>query len=452
MLAMSKFALIILLLMSSWCEASFDPYSNDTLDKLSKSFAKIIYQSPQVVHETIANEYINELGHKLARQARVKHINFFIVKSPEINAFAGPGGYIGINTALILNTETESELASVMAHEIAHVRMHHLYRFMQHEKNMQIPLVAATLASAALGLANPALGSSAMLATMSGFTQDGINFTRANEKEADRIGINILKNSGFDPKGMLSFFKKMHIQSRYSYTLSNIPAILKTHPVDEARMAEILDRLPINAMHKPTKEFNYALFKAYIKAKSTNNQMDLIRYFTKLCPHESIQEACSYGEALTYQHDNQYEKSTIILNTLAKAHPHNRFIAIAYTSLPKQSENILTPILAKHPNDPALILRLADDLLSHQKLSEANLLLQKSFRIHPKHAQICDLLARTDAMLNKPAYAYFIKSQCDLIQGDKKTALISLKQAKRLSLKDEYLKARIDAKIEEIKS
>src|SRR3990167_350721 len=99
---------------------------------------------------------------------------FFLVKSNEINAFAGPGGHIGINTALILATENESELAAVMAHELAHVRLHHLYRLIQHEKQMRVPLLASLLAAAALSMINPTLGSGAMMASLTGFAQNNI--------------------------------------------------------------------------------------------------------------------------------------------------------------------------------------------------------------------------------------------------------------------------------------
>ena len=156
---------------------------------------------------------------------------FFIVKSNEINAFAGPCGYIGVNSQLILATANESELAAVMAHELAHVRQHHLYRMIEHQKQMRIPMLASMLASIALGVLNPTAGTGAMMAALSGFAQDSINYVRSNEKEADRIGIDMLIKSGQDPRGMASFFKKMQENARYYYT-DNIPAILRSHPLD----------------------------------------------------------------------------------------------------------------------------------------------------------------------------------------------------------------------------
>src|SRR3990167_3802865 len=140
---------------------------------------------------------------------------FFLVKSNEINAFAGPGGYIGINSALILASENESEMAAVMAHEMAHVRQHHLYRMLEHQKQMRVPMLASLLASMALGVVNPTLATGALMGSMTGFAQDNINFVRSNEKEADSIGIDMLIKSGLDPRGMAGFFKKMQENMRY---------------------------------------------------------------------------------------------------------------------------------------------------------------------------------------------------------------------------------------------
>ncbi len=187
---------------------AFSAYSNRELEQLEKQFVEQINQSDSVIRIPLANEYINHLGKTLALHGELKAPYFFLVKSNEINAFAGPGGYIGINSALILASANESELAAVMAHEMAHVRLHHLYQMIEHQKQMRIPMLASMLASIALGVINPTLGSGALMATLTGFSQDNINFVRSNEKQADSIGIDMLIKSGLDPHGMASFLEK----------------------------------------------------------------------------------------------------------------------------------------------------------------------------------------------------------------------------------------------------
>lgn len=181
-----------------------------------------------------------------------------------------------------------------MAHEIAHVRLHHLYQRIQHEKQMRIPMLASMLASIALGVINPTLGSGAMMASLSGFAQDNINFTRANEKEADRIGIDMLIKAGFDPRGMAGFFKKMQESSRYYYT-SNIPAILRTHPLDDDRIAEAENRSQRLAPKNHSDALDYRLFKELIRVSVARNSKQLLDYYQVECPKKIVIQLANTG-------------------------------------------------------------------------------------------------------------------------------------------------------------
>src|SRR3990167_10285339 len=222
---------------------AYDPYSTPELDAIKKEYLEEINRSPQVIRNPIAVEKINAIGKKLAQAGEVPFASFFIVNSDEMNAFAGPGGYIGIHSSLIAATDNEDELAAVMAHELAHVKLHHLYDMIEHEKLMKIPTAASMLAAIALGMLNPALGTGAMAATLAGGAQQSINYTRYHERQADRIGMQMLQKAGYNPIAMANFFQKLQNQSRY-YARDNIPAILLTHPLDQERIAEVENRLP----------------------------------------------------------------------------------------------------------------------------------------------------------------------------------------------------------------
>ena len=253
----------------SW---GYEPFTTRELDEIEKEFVKIINESDSIIRHPLARQYINHLGNQLAKHSKQKLPDFFIVKSNEINAFAGPGGHIGIHTQLILASDSESELAGVMAHEMAHVRLHHLYRMLQHEKQKRIPLIASMLASAALGIVNPALGSGAMMAALTGAQQDSINYTRANEKEADRIGIDMLKKSGLNPKGMIDFFKKMQKHTQLYYT-ANTPPILRTHPLDRDRIAEAENRITANTNKLYKESISYTYFRELIRNLTYKNKV-----------------------------------------------------------------------------------------------------------------------------------------------------------------------------------
>lgn len=177
-----------------------------------------------------------------------------------------------------------------MAHEIAHVRLHHLYNMIEHQKQMRIPMIASMLASIALGVINPTLGTGAFMASVSGFAQDSINFTRANEKEADRIGIDMLIKSGLDPRAMASFFRKMQENSRYYYT-ANIPAILRTHPLDEDRIAEAENRSDRIAKKQYPDNLDYQLFKELIRVSVASDNKQLLDYYHYHCTKKIIPPA-----------------------------------------------------------------------------------------------------------------------------------------------------------------
>ena len=438
---------------TSW---AFSPYSNDELDQLEKEFIQQINQSNSVIRAPLANQYINHLAATLARNSHDATPYFFIVKSNEINAFAGPGGYIGVNTQLILASGNESELAAVMAHEMAHVRQHHLYRMMEHQKQMKIPMLASMLASIALGVVNPALGSGALMGSLGGFAQDNINFVRSNEKEADRIGIDTLIKSGLDPRGMANFFKKMQQSTRYYYT-DNVPAILRSHPLDDDRIAEAENR----SMHLGQSIFpdnlDYRLFKELIRNEVTDDRHTLLPYYKSECLRHAHKIACEYGDALTLLKMNQYTEAKAHLVPLLSADANNLFFNIALSQAEMGNKEYKTALTRLHelqenyPDNYATIVEYAQALMAADQPEKAASVLLKGSRQFKQDLALCEQLARAQADSHHKDYAYFTLAQCYLLQGATHDALNTLKLAKTLASKDKLLQARIDAKIEEIK-
>jgi predicted Zn-dependent protease len=434
---------------------ALSPYSTDELDELEKEFIQLINQSDSIVRNPLANQYINHLGKQLAQYAHIPTPYFFIVKSNEINAFAGPGGYIGVNSQLILSSDNESELAAVMAHELAHVRLHHLYRMIEHQKQMRIPMLASLLASAALGIINPTLGSGAIMASLTGFAQDNINFTRSNEKEADRIGITMLIRSGLDPRGMANFFKKMQQSSRYYYT-ANIPAILRTHPLDEYRIAEAEGRCPNNGAKKYPDNLNYRLFKELIRTEVASNNQQLLNYYQQECKKHNPAIACQYGLVMTYINLSNFTAAKARLVDLLNQDSNNLFfqIAMADTEINDQPDlaiKRLQELQANYPENYAALMAYAHGLLTTGNAEKAASVLLKGSRKFKTDLALCEQLAQAESSSHRKAYAYFTESRCQLLQGRKKDALRKLEQVKALAKNDSYLLARTSAMIEEIK-
>lgn len=189
------------------------------------------------------NAYLNAVGQRLVAGLSVSHpeFSFFAVGSPEINAFALPGGFIGINTGLILAARSESELASVLAHEITHVTQHHIARQLAASANTQMLAMTALLAAlVAAHSGNGQLASAAMSTTMAAQAQSQLNYSRDHEREADRIGFTLLARAGFDPHAMASFFERL--QQAVRGQEGSTPSYLRSHPLTHERVAEAQDR------------------------------------------------------------------------------------------------------------------------------------------------------------------------------------------------------------------
>jgi predicted Zn-dependent protease len=448
--------LLILLQTLPTLTFALTPYSTDELDNLEKEFIQIINQSHQVERNPLANQYINYLGKKLAAISGTTIPAFFIVKSREINAFAGPGGYIGINSQLILTTETESELAAVLAHEIAHVRLHHLYNQIMHQQQMKIPTLALVLASIALGAINPTLGSGALMASMTGMAQQGINFTRSQEKEADRIGIYTLKEAGFDVQGMVNFFKKMQQHTRYFYT-ENVPAILRSHPLDDERIAEAQHRMSSSPRTDIKNSLEYDLFKEVIRVSTTQDIKARMDYYNHACKHKERIDICHYGQALSELSADRFANAKNLLSPLLQQQPDNLFYLLpmieAESRLGEHDKALgfIATALQKYPGNYGILMAYGQALLEAKQPKKAINILLKASRLYRSDLALCHALARAQSEAHEKGYAYFTRAQCLTLQGQKRPAIAQLNIAKTYAKNNTYLLSRIQAKIEEIK-
>ena len=162
--------------------------------RLGQAFLSQVRKQADIISDPEINTYIESIGYRLVSQSdnNEQQFTFFVINDPLINAFAAPGGIVGINSGVILNSDSESELAGVMAHEIAHVTQKHMARSVEMSKKMSIPMLAAMLGAILIATQNPDAGQAALMAVQGASAQARINFTRTNEQEADRIGIQLL--------------------------------------------------------------------------------------------------------------------------------------------------------------------------------------------------------------------------------------------------------------------
>ncbi|MDH5650141.1 MAG: M48 family metalloprotease, partial [Gammaproteobacteria bacterium] len=211
--------------------------------RLGEDFMRQARHQLQFIDDPELVDYLQSLGNKLVAQSEntQQPFRFFLVNNPSINAFAVPGGFITVHTGLVLAAETESELSAVLAHEIAHITQRHIPRMFAAQKRTAAPAMAALLAAILMLEAGHTEGGEAAIAlSTASMVQSQINFTRAHEEEADRVGTQIMADAGHDPRAMAAMFKRMQSWGRLYET--NLPEFLRTHPLTGRRIAESENR------------------------------------------------------------------------------------------------------------------------------------------------------------------------------------------------------------------
>ncbi len=298
--------------------------SNTDEKQLGMAVLQQLRNRGMVIDDVQLNEYLASVGQRIAAHADPTGNPFtmFWVANPAINAFAAPGGFIGMHSGLLLATSSEDELAGVLAHEISHVTQRHLARSFADAQRMSVPMAAAMVASLLLGAASADAGQAALAGTMAASAQRQINFTRANEQEADRIGTQLLYRSGFDPDGMAKFFARL--ERRSSGAAGRVPEFLRTHPFPRNRIADVQGRL--NKPYRRRKnvdELGYYLAKARIRVLTTANTGSVIKYFRNALNTGTYanETATRYGYALALKKAGYFDEAQREVNRLLRKYP-----------------------------------------------------------------------------------------------------------------------------------
>ncbi|MCX7084159.1 MAG: M48 family metalloprotease [Methylococcales bacterium] len=392
----------------------------------------VINQDPEI------QDYIQAVGQKLtANSDAPSHpFHFFVVMENDINAFAGPGGYIGVNSGLILMTEAESELASVMAHEVSHVTQRHLFRAAEAAGRLSIPSAAGMLAAILLGTQSPAMGQAAIMAIMGGNIQFQINFTRENEEEADRVGMQTLSASHFDPRSMPTFFERLQQATRY-YGQS-VPEFLRTHPVTASRISDTRGRAETYPYKQYPDSLGYQLIKAKIRVISDANQIDTKNYFNSRLTQGTAEQRtiAKYGLGLVALKNEKFSEAEAIFQELAKSNPEQSHYASALARTSFNSHNYpqalsrYKKLLEQFPDNDAIKLEYIAALLKSKNAELARTqLLALSYETH-KIPVYWELLGQAYSELNQPAESHRYLAEYYFAMGEIQDAILQLRLAK----------------------
>jgi predicted Zn-dependent protease len=434
--------------------AGFSVLSVDKERQIGNAMMRHIRASQPLVNDPVLIEYINDLGNRLVKNAQDVNYSFefFIIRNKEINAFAFFGGHVGIHSGLITLADTESELASVISHEISHVTQRHLARRLESQTRNQPLATAAMISGILLALVNPSVGMAALTTAMAASKQSSINFTRGNEQEADRVGIALLAQSGFDPQGAPDFFGKMAVKYRYT---SKPPAMLLTHPVPESRIAEARVRAHGLESRPLAPSLNFALAKARIQARYESTALENIATFEDSIKKQdyTYRAAVNYGLALSLFENKDYQMAKKILERLLREDKNNLFYADALTDVyikTKELNKALTMLSALNllmPNNQVVTLNFANALVESSHYSEAEVLLQDYLLVKPGNFIAYDILTTVYEKQDKKALMHATKGEIFALLGAYARAVDELQTGYNFTDNQPLVEKRIKARI-----
>lgn len=424
--------------------------------KLGENFMRMARRSLDIVDDPELNQYIQALGNRLvAHNAdRKQDFQFFIVRDPALNAFAVPGGFVGVNTGLILATQDEAELAAVLAHEIAHITQRHLPRLIAESQRVTVPAMAALIAAVLLG---GQAGEAAIALTSATVVQSQIAYTRAFEQESDRLGMQTLAAAGFDARAMPSFFERLQNWGRIQD--SSLPDFLRTHPITSDRIAESRDRAERYPARARADSSGFALARAKLRAQGGVNPAETTKTFKANLESGKYNNADAerYGYALALFGNKQYDDARREIGILAQRDPGNPSYRIAQAEIEMAAgryDAALATYAAAHKANPAshpLARRYAAALLKTGHAREAKELLKGAVRNQPGDPALYQMLATAHGETGARLEAHQALAEHYFLMGNNGAALNQLQIAKQFASNNFYALSSIEARMNEIK-
>lgn len=404
------------------------------------------------------SQYVHSLGTRITSAGVNTNFpfTFVLVQNPDVNAFALPGGIVAINSGLLTLSQQESEVASVFAHEIAHITQRHIARNFANAKSFSV-ISALTLLGSILAAAygGGELGQAAIMTTQSGLQERQLAYTRSFEQEADRVGMQFLVNANIDPQGMPAFFERLNKHTQLNR--GQIPEFLSSHPLTTSRISESKTRANQyqGSFTKNTIHFDYAKARAIAITTSPSSLTDFFRKKNKST--QSLNDTETYTYALALSRSGKHQKGLQQLSKIALNADNELTIKLAIAQIQivdgqhAKAEKSLKSLEQIYPNNPSVVYYLATSLTEN---GNANLALQKLDQLsssHPENPAFDKLKARAASKAKQPWRSHESLSDYYAAHGQYGTAMEQIQLSLRAPGIDASSKARVEAKKEQIR-
>ncbi len=420
-------------------------------NKLGRQIMQEIRHEPDYDDDAELTDYLNTLGYRLVANSDENQLKFtfFAIQDSTFNAFSLPGGYVGVHTGLIEATENESELAGVLGHEIAHVTQHHMARMIENQSKGILPSLGMLALAILAARADPQVSGGALAATQGVLLQKQLDFSRDNEREADRIGMETMRRAGFDPRGMVSFFQRLQHYDRLD---DGTLAYLRTHPLTTERIADMQNRVAQLAPVKVGDSIEYGLVRAKLRV------LDLPPETAVSVMRKEIQDgentlAEHFGLALALLRARQFAQAEAEYQALHAAPQKSPMIDMLGAQI-KQSAGDAPMALQRYqdawqrfPNYTPLAEQYSEALLNAGQPAAALDILSQQIRSSGGDARLYQLESRCYTLQHKDFLRHYAQAKAYRDQDDLPQAIEQLQLALKTQDGDFYQMSEAEAQL-----
>jgi predicted Zn-dependent protease len=417
-------------------------------------------RDPQYLDDPEVTEYLNALGARLISSApgARQDFDFFAMRDGSINAFALPGGFIGVHTGLISASDSESEVASVLAHEIAHVTQRHLARHVGLQKQMQLPMMAAMAAAILLGRSRPDLVQGAILGAQGTAVQTQLGYNRDFEREADRLGFQTLASAGFDARAMGTFFEKMQRYTRVQDD-GSYPSYLRSHPVTTERITDAQNRASTTPYRQHADSLEYHLVRAKVRAEA-GDARDAVTFFTGVVNDRryASEAAARYGLAVAQLRSKEPARAQVEVERLRAAKVASPMIEtlsarirLAQGDTPG-ALGLLQAALQRYPHRRAILYASLEVLHDSGRLDEVHRTLAEPLRLYPRDPRLHQARAKAYAGQGKRLLQHQAQAEVYALNGSLPAAIEQLQLAQNSGEGNFYEMSVLESRLKELRA
>jgi len=448
--------------------------------RIGERVMREIRRDPDYIGDWLVLDYLDSVAARLAAAASAQFIGgyrpdfeIFAIRDGQINAFSLPGGFIGVNTGLIVATQTESELASVIGHEMGHVLQRHIARMLSQNVRTGLAALAGVLFGILAGvLAHSGdLGSAIALGSQAYAVDTQLRFSRAAEHEADRVGFKLLSGAGYDPWGMVAFFERLE---RDSMGDTGVPAYARTHPLTGERIADMQDRARRADYRQPHQAPEYGFVRARVRVLQGHTRGDYIDEFSRLRSEVEDRTALNvaanwYGMAYAQMLLERYAEATASLansraafaqfeaadGSKTRNSPSLHVLAIEIARRSGRTDDAVRLGEAAHkawPASHAATDSLMQALLSAHRFKDAQALARSETEAEPQQSAWWLYLAQASAGLGDTLTQHRAMAEKLALDGAWPSAIRQLKEARDMKSVGYYDLSTIDARLHDFEA